>query len=71
MTIRQGEWESLKSYVKWFKVQLITFKVGLRSKEFVVALAKSPPASMTDLLMKAKKYMNAEDAFATIEVSGP
>ena len=26
---------------------------------------------MTDLLMKAQKYMNAEDAFATIEVSGP
>ena len=25
------------------KVQLMTFKAGLKSKEFVVSLAKSPP----------------------------
>ena len=48
LTIRQGERESLRSYVKRFnrevlemdeaedKVQLTTFKVGLKSKEFVV-----------------------------------
>ena len=53
------------------QVQLTTFKAGLRSKEFVMALAKSPPASMTDLLMKAQKYMNAEEALAIIELSGP
>ena len=35
------------------QVQLMTFKAGLRSKEFVVALAKSPLTSMIDLLMKA------------------
>ena len=63
--IRQGEGESLRSYMKRFnrevlevdkvedQVQLTTFKAGLRSKEFVVALTKSPPKSMTDLLMKA------------------
>ena len=63
--IRQGEGKSLRSYVKRFnwevlevdeaedQVQLMTFKAGLRSKEFVVALAKSPLASMIDLLMKA------------------
>ena len=83
LTIKQGEGESLRSYVKQFnrevlevnkaenKVQLTTFKVGLRSKEFVVALVKSPPASMTDLLIKAQKYMNAEDALAAIEENGP
>ena len=53
------------------QVQLMTFKARLRSKEFVVALAKSPSASMTSLLMKAQKYMNAKDALAAIEVSGP
>ena len=53
------------------KVQLTTFKVGLRSKEFVVALAKSPSASMTELLIKAQKYMNAEDTLAMIEVEEP
>ena len=65
LMIRQGEGKSLRSYVKRFnwevlevdeaedQVQLMTFKAGLRSKEFVVALAKSPLTSMIDLLMKA------------------
>ena len=35
------------------KVQLTTFKAGLKSKEFVVALATSPPESMTEMLLKA------------------
>ena len=35
------------------KVQLTTFKVGLKSREFVVALAKSPPQTMTKMLLKA------------------
>ena len=54
LTIRQGEKETLRSYVKRFtretlevdeaddKVQLTTFKVGLKFREFVVALVKSP-----------------------------
>lgn len=73
----------MRSYVKRFnrevlevdeaenQVQLTMFNAGLRSKEFVVALAKSPSASMTDLLIKAQKYMNAEGTLATIEVGGP
>ena len=44
------------------------FKAGLKSKDFVVALAKSPPESMAELLLKAHKYMNAEDTLATIRV---
>ena len=52
LTIRQREKETLRSYVKHFtweilevdeadhKVQLTTFKVGLKSREFVVSLAK-------------------------------
>ena len=35
------------------KVQLTTFKAGLKSKDFVVALAKSPPGSMAEMLLKA------------------
>ena len=49
------------------KLQLTTFKVGLKSKDFVATLAKSPPESMAEMLLKAQKYMNAEDALATIE----
>ena len=65
LTIRQGVKESLRSYMKRFtrevlevdeandKVQLTTFKTSLKSREFVVALAKSPPKSMAEMLLKA------------------
>ena len=78
LTIRQGEKETLRSYVKRFtretlevdeaddKVQLTTFKAGLKSREFVVSLAKNPPKTMAEMLLKAQKYMNAEDALAAI-----
>ena len=49
------------------KVQLTTFKARLKSREFVVSLAKNPPKMMAKMLLKAQKYMNAEDALATIE----
>ena len=48
------------------KGQLTTFKVGLKSKEFMVALVKSPPRTMVEMLLKAQKYMNAEDALEAI-----
>ena len=49
------------------KVQLTTFKAGLRSRDLVASLAKKPPKTMAEILLKAQKYMNAEDALATIE----
>ena len=35
------------------KVQLTTFKTRLKSREFVVALMKSPPQLMVEMLLKA------------------
>nr|XP_023894646.1 uncharacterized protein LOC112006593 [Quercus suber] len=79
LTIKQGEKETLRSYVTRFtrgmlevdesddKVQLTTFKVGLKSRDFVVSLAKNPPKTMAEALLKAQKYMNAEDALAAID----
>ncbi|XP_050243783.1 uncharacterized protein LOC126692279 [Quercus robur] len=79
LTIRQGEKETLRSYVKRFtretlevdktddKVQLTTFKAGLRSKDLVASLVKNPPKTMAEMLLKAQKYMNAEDALAAIK----
>ena len=79
LTIRQGEKETLRSYVKRFsretlevneandKVQLTTFKVGLKSREFMVSLTKNPPKTMAEMLLKAQKYMNAKDALAAIK----
>ena len=49
------------------KVQLTTFKAGLKSKEFLVSLVKNPPKTMVEMLLKAQKYMNVEDALATIK----
>ena len=49
------------------KVQLTTFKAGLRSRDLVASLAKKPPKTMVEMLLKAQKYMNAEDALAAIE----
>ena len=79
LTIRQGEMETLRSYVKRFtqetlevdeaddKVQLTTFKAGLRSRDLMASLAKKPPKTMAEMLLKAQKYMNAEDALAAIK----
>ena len=78
LTIRQGEKETLRSYVKCFtretlevdeaddKVQLTTFKARPRSRDLVALLAKNPPKTMAEMLLKAQKYMNAEDAVAAI-----
>ena len=79
LTIRQGEKETLRSYVKRFtqetlevdeaddKVHLVTFKAGLRSRDLVASLVKNPPKTMAEMLLKVQKYMNAEDAVAAIK----
>ena len=46
------------------KVQLTTFKARLKSNEFVVSLAKNPPKTMAEMLLKVQKYMNTKDALA-------
>ena len=79
LTIKQGEKETLRSYVtrftRWMlevdetddKVQLTTFKAGLKSRDFVASLAKNPPKTMAEALLKAQKYMNAKEALAAID----
>ena len=65
LTIRQGEKETLRSYMKRFtqetlevdeannNVQLMNFKARLKSKEFMVSLAKNPSKMMAEMLLKA------------------
>ena len=79
LTIKQREKETLRSYVTHFtrgmlevdetddKVQLTTFKAGLKSRDFVASLTKNPPKTMAEALLKAQKYMNAEEALAAID----
>ena len=45
---------------------MTTFKTGLKSREFMASLAKNPPKMMAEMLLKAKKYMNVEDALVAI-----
>ena len=49
------------------KVQLTTFKTRLKSREFIVSLVKNPPKMIAEMLLKAQKYMNAEDALVAIK----
>ncbi|XP_030936445.1 uncharacterized protein LOC115961642 [Quercus lobata] len=49
------------------KVHLTTFKAGLKSRDFVASLAKNPPKTMAEALLKAQKYMNVEEALAAID----
>ena len=79
LTIKQGEKETLRSYVKRFsweslevdeandKVQLTTFKTMLKSREFMVSLEKNPPKTMAEMLLKAQKYMNVNNALTAIK----
>ena len=65
LTIKQWEKETLRSYVTCFtrgilevkeaddKVQLITFKARLKSRDFVVSLTKNPSKTMVEMLLKA------------------
>ena len=49
------------------KVQLTAFMAGLKSRDFMVSLAKNPSKTMAKALLKAQKYMNAENALAAID----
>nr|XP_023892528.1 uncharacterized protein LOC112004509 [Quercus suber] len=60
LTIKKGEKETLRSYVT-------RFTAGNKSRDFVVSVAKNPTKTMAEALLKAQKYMNAEDALAAID----
>ena len=64
--MKRFTWETLEVDEADDKVQLTTFKAGLRSRNLVASLAKNPPKIMAEMLLKPQKYMNAEDAVAAI-----
>ena len=41
---------------------MTTFQVGLNNPDLDFSLGKTPPTLIMDLLFKAQKYMNGEDA---------
>ena len=52
------------------QVILTTFQAGLLPRDFFFSITKSPPKTVTELLHKAQKYMNAEDAMLVKEMKG-
>ena len=47
------------------KVLVTAFTNGLQSGKFLFSIYKNNPKTMADMLYKAMKYMNAEDAIIT------
>ena len=76
LTIKQGSQESLKSYVQRFNVESLKIDIpdekfaitafiaglGVQSKDLMFSISKNPQASMAEVLAKAEKYINGEEA---------
>ena len=74
MNIKQREDETLRSYITRFnkeallinevndKILVAAFTNGLQKGKFLFSLYKNDSKTMPDVLYKATKYMNAEDA---------
>ncbi|XP_030923268.1 uncharacterized protein LOC115950159 [Quercus lobata] len=79
MNIKQQEDETLRSYITRFnkealsideaddKILVTTFTNGLRKGKFLFSLYKNDPKTMSKVLYRATKYMNAEDALLAHE----
>ena len=79
MSIKQRKDEKLRSYIASFnkealsidevddKILLAAFTNGLRKGKFLFSLYKNDPKTMSDVLYKATKYMNAEDGLLAQE----
>ena len=77
MSIKQREDETLRSYISRFnkeslsideadnKILVAAFTNGLRKGKFLFSLYKNDPKTMLDVLYRATKYMNVEDALLT------
>ena len=79
MNIKHWEDETLRSYITHFnkeaflinevndKILVAAFTNGLRKGKFLFSLYKNNPKTMSDVLYKETKYMNAEDALLAQE----
>ena len=79
MSIKQREDETLRSYISRFnkealsideaddKILVVTFTNGLRKGKFLFSLYKNDPKTMLEVLYRATKYMNVEDALLARE----
>ena len=76
LTIKQSSEESLRSYVQRFNAESLKVDIpdekfaitafiavlGVHSKDLMFSISKNPQASMAEVLAKAEKYINNEEA---------
>ena len=76
LTIKQGSQESLRSYVQQFNAESLKVDIpnekfaitvfiaglGIQSKDLMFSISKNPQTSMAEVLAKAEKYINGEEA---------
>ena len=79
MSIKQREDETLRSYITRFnkealsideaddKILIAAFTNGLWKGKFLFSLYKNDPKTMSNVLYRATKYINAEDALLARE----
>ena len=79
MNIKLRDDETLRSYITCFnkealsiykaddKILVAAFTNGLQKGKFLFSLYKNDPKTMSDVLYRATKYMNAEDALLARE----
>ena len=79
MSIRQWEDETLRSHISRSnkeallidkadnKILVTAFTKGLRKSKFLFSLYNNNPKTMLEVLYRATKYMNAEDALLARE----
>ena len=79
MSIKQREDKMLRAYITYFNKEALSideaddnilvaaFTSGLRKGKFLFSLYKNDPKTMTDVLYRTTKYMNAEDALLAHE----
>ena len=79
MSIKQREDETLQSYITRFnkealsideaddKILVVAFTNGLRKGKFLFSLYKNDLKTMSEVLYRATKYMNVEDALSARE----
>ena len=76
LTVKQGSQENLRSYVQRFNTESLRVDIpdekfaitayiaglGIQSKDLMFSISKNPQASMAEVLARAEKYINAEEA---------
>ena len=79
LTIKQGSQESMRSYVQRFNAESLKVDIpdekfvitafivglGIQSKDLMFSISKNPQTSMDEVLAKAEKYINSEEALVS------